>query len=76
MDLGTAMVWIKISFFFYVLTVLAIIDIMRKDFGTTGKKALWGIIALIPFVGWLIYLIFGFRKGKQPESDKRSSNNV
>jgi uncharacterized membrane protein len=45
---------------------LSIVDIVRKDFGTIGKKALWGVIAMIPFVGWLIYLIFGFRKGKKP----------
>jgi len=66
LDIATAIVWIKISVVFYLLTILAIVDIVRKDFGTIGKKALWGIIALIPFVGWLIYLIFGFRKGKKP----------
>ena len=76
MEISTVMVWIKISVFFYVLTILAIIDVIRKDFGTIGKKALWGIIALIPFVGWLIYLIFGFRKGKKPERDPESANNV
>ena len=70
------MVWIKISVVFYLLTILAIIDVVRKDFGTIGKKALWGVIALIPFVGWLIYLIFGFRKGKKPGSDAKSVNNV
>ena len=70
------MLWIKISVVFYLLTILAIIDVVRKDFGTIGKKALWGIIAMIPFVGWLIYLIFGFRKGKKPGSDKESANNV
>jgi uncharacterized membrane protein YhaH (DUF805 family) len=66
LDFATAIFWIKISVVFYLLTILAIVDIVRKDFGTIGKKALWGIIALIPFVGWLIYLIFGFRKGKKP----------
>ncbi|MDH4205002.1 MAG: PLDc N-terminal domain-containing protein [Desulfobacteraceae bacterium] len=66
MDIATVIVWIKISVVFYLLTILAIVDIVRKDFGTIGKKALWGIIAMIPFVGWLIYLIFGFRKGKKP----------
>ena len=66
MDIATAIFWIKISVVFYLLTILAIVDIVRKDFGTIGKKALWGIIAMIPFVGWLIYLIFGFRKGKKP----------
>ena len=66
MDTATVIFWIKISVVFYILTVLAIVDIVRKDFGTIGKKALWGIIAMIPFVGWLIYLIFGFRKGRKP----------
>jgi uncharacterized membrane protein len=66
LDFATVIVWIKISVVFYLLTILSIVDIVRKDFGTIGKKALWGIIAMIPFVGWLIYLIFGFRKGKKP----------
>jgi uncharacterized membrane protein YhaH (DUF805 family) len=66
LDTATVLFWIKISVVFYLLTVLAIVDIVRKDFGTIGKKALWGIIALIPFIGWLIYLIFGFRKGQKP----------
>jgi len=65
LDTPTVIFWIKISVVFYLLTILAVVDIVRKDFGTIGKKALWGIIALIPFVGWLIYLIFGFRKGKK-----------
>ncbi|MDH3344510.1 MAG: DUF805 domain-containing protein [Desulfobacteraceae bacterium] len=76
MDIATVMVWIKISIVFYLLTILVIIDIMRKDFGTIGKKALWGIIAMVPFVGWIIYLIFGFKKGKKPGSDAESANNV
>jgi len=69
---ATITFWITISFFFYALTILAIIDIIRKDFGTIGKKALWGIIALIPFIGWLIYLVFGFRKGKKPGDNNQS----
>ncbi|MBW1695049.1 MAG: PLDc_N domain-containing protein [Deltaproteobacteria bacterium] len=67
------MTWIKIGFVFYILTVLAIFDIAFKDFGTVGKKALWGIIAFIPFIGWLIYLVFGFRKGKRPRPDNQSN---
>jgi len=57
-----------------LLTVLAIIDIIRKDFGTIGKKALWGLIAVVPFIGWLVYLIFGFRKGKKPVPGDPSPN--
>lgn len=74
MDIATVIVWIKISVFFYLLTVLAIIDIIRKDFGTIGKKALWGLIAVVPFIGWLVYLIFGFRKGKKPGAGDPSIN--
>jgi len=71
LDTPTVIFWIKISVVFYLFTILAVVDIVRKDFGTIGKKALWGIVALIPFVGWLIYLIFGFRKGKKPVREDR-----
>ena len=51
--------------FFFVLTSLAITDVALKDFGGMGKKAIWGVIAFIPFIGWLIYIVFGYRKGKR-----------
>lgn len=66
--------WIKIGVVFFVLTILAVFDVSRKDFGTLGRKIVWAIVALIPFIGWLIYLLFGFRKGKKPTPP--SSNNV
>lgn len=47
------------------LTMLALLDTITKDFGSTNTKIFWHIIALIPLIGWLIYLIFGFRKGKR-----------
>jgi hypothetical protein len=71
---ATVITWIKIGFVFYILTILAIFDIAFKDFGTVGKKALWGIIAFIPFIGWFIYLVFGFRKGKRPRPDNQSNS--
>jgi len=52
-----------IGLVFWGLTMLAIIDIITKDFGAITTKAIWGFTALIPFVGWLIYLIFGFKRG-------------
>jgi len=54
---------------FFIATVWAIVDVAQKDFGTAGKKALWWLIASVPFIGVFIYLIFGFRKGK------KSTNN-
>jgi uncharacterized membrane protein YbhN (UPF0104 family) len=55
---------IGIGIMFYTLTCLAFMDIARKDFGSIGKKVLWGFIAFTPFAGCIIYFVFGFRKGK------------
>ena len=65
MDMDIISVWMKIGAVFFILTILAVVDDARKDFGTIGKKAIWGVVALFPFVGWLIYLVFGFRRGKK-----------
>ncbi len=45
------------------LTMLALIDIILKDFGSTKAKIIWHFVAIVPLIGWLIYLLFGFRKG-------------
>jgi uncharacterized membrane protein YhaH (DUF805 family) len=66
MDTFTTIV-ISTGVVFFLLTFWAILDIARKDFGSTGKKALWGLIALTPFVGPIIYFAIGFRRGKKPE---------
>lgn len=50
---------------FYLLTVWAIIDIARKDFGGIEKKAAWAFITLIPFAGPVIYFTVGFRRGSR-----------
>ncbi len=64
----TVVVFVGISIVFFLMTICAIVDVALKDFGTIKKKALWGIIASIPFIGFIIYLIFGFRKGKKPKT--------
>ncbi len=46
-------------------TMLALVDIIKKDFSSPALKILWHFIALIPLLGWLIYLIFGYRKGRK-----------
>ena len=63
MDTITFFVGLGIAF--YVITCLAVFDIANKDFGKLSYKFMWGIIALIPFVGCIIYFVFGFRKGKR-----------
>ncbi|MBW2655637.1 MAG: PLDc N-terminal domain-containing protein [Deltaproteobacteria bacterium] len=47
------------------LTMLALIDIILKDFGSIKIKIIWHFVAIIPIIGWLIYLIFGFKKGQK-----------
>lgn len=44
-------------------TMLAIVNVILKDFGSIQNKAIWGVVALLPFVGWIIYFIFGAKKG-------------
>ncbi len=47
----------------WLFTAIALIDIITKNFGSLKDKVIWFIVAFIPLIGWLIYLIFGFRKG-------------
>jgi len=54
---------------FFIGTVWAVVDVAQKDFGTSGKKAFWWVIASVPFAGFLVYLLFGFRKGKKQAAD-------
>ncbi|MBW2569668.1 MAG: PLDc N-terminal domain-containing protein [Deltaproteobacteria bacterium] len=70
MNLETITVVLTISIPFFFLTIWAIVDAARKNFGTIKEKALWVVIASIPFIGFLIYLILGFRKGKKPVESK------
>ncbi len=55
---------ISLGLLFYFLSCWLIIDIAKKDFGALQKKALWGFITLIPFIGPVIYLLFGYKKGR------------
>ncbi len=66
----TITVWAGIGLIFFAITMLAITDVLRKDFGSTRVKAAWGLVALLPFVGWMIYFLFGFRKGAVPPKEK------
>jgi len=61
-------VFIALVIPFFLLTVWALVDISTKRFNSGGEKAAWWLIALIPFFGWLVYFIIGFRRGvKSPD---------
>jgi len=62
--MSTASITIIISgIVLWLLTALALIDILTKNFGSLKNKVIWFIIAFIPVIGWIIYFVFGFRKG-------------
>jgi uncharacterized BrkB/YihY/UPF0761 family membrane protein len=46
-----------------VLSVSAFKHAINKDYGSPKKRAMWSLIAIFPFVGWIIYFVFGFRQG-------------
>lgn len=67
MDLKTAITFVVACVPFLLFTVWAVVDVLMKDFGTTGRKALWALVAAVPFIGAIIYLLIGFRQGRKPE---------
>lgn len=64
--MSSAMIVILTGIVFFILTCLAILDIARKDFGSIQMKALWGfLVAMVPFIGVVVYFLIGARKGKR-----------
>ena len=58
-------IMVALSVPFFIMTVWAVVDAALKDFGTPVKKALWLIVAAIPYLGFVFYFAIGFRKGKK-----------
>jgi hypothetical protein len=68
--MSTGMFVVLTGLVFFLLTCVAILDIARKDFGSIQMKALWGfLVAMLPFIGVLVYFLFGARRGKRPAAD-------
>lgn len=65
MDFQTIKVVLGLAAPFLLATLWAIIHAAQKEFDSFREKVLWMMIAAIPFIGFIIYLIFGFRKGKK-----------
>ncbi len=64
----TVLYILLISAISFGLTMLALIDIIRKDFRSLKAKIIWHFVAIVPIIGWLIYFIFGFKKGQKNTS--------
>ena len=71
--MSTGMIIVLTGVAFFLLTCAAILDIARKDFGSMEMKALWVfIVALVPFIGVMVYLAIGRTKGKRPVADAQA----
>ena len=64
-DFKTAGVVIALVTPFFILTIWAITNAGQREFKSLGQKALWMLVAAVPFIGSLIYIFFGMRKGKK-----------
>ncbi|GBC60720.1 hypothetical protein DENIS_1679 [Desulfonema ishimotonii] len=70
MDMHTITVMAVIGLVFLLVTWMAVIDIATKEFSSQGVRIGWGItVALVPFIGCLLYFLFGFRKGVRKEKN-------
>lgn len=47
----------------FVLTMFALIDLLKKNFPTPKEKFIWHLVAIVPVVGWLFYFALGAKKG-------------
>ncbi len=63
----TTLVILALSVPFFLLTIWAIVSAAQREFASMGHKALWIIIASIPFIGFIPYFLIGFRLSKKPE---------
>lgn len=63
LDLHTIKIVLILTIPFFVGTIWAVVNAVQKEFATMGQKALWVIVAGIPFIGFIIYFLLGARKG-------------
>ena len=64
-DIKAILVFLSVCVPFFIGTIWAVVDVAQKDFGSAGAKAKWWVIASIPFAGFIVYLLIGFRRGKK-----------
>ena len=70
MDLKSLAVFLGLCVPFFLLTIWAVIDVAQREFENNRQKALWWLIASIPFIGFVPYFLIGIRQGKKPGAAK------
>ncbi len=66
MDLYTIKIILLLSIPFFMATTWAMVNAAQKEFSSVAVKITWILVAGIPFVGFVIYLLLGYRKGRRP----------
>jgi hypothetical protein len=66
MDLRVIAVILALCVPFLLITVWALVDVAQREFATPRQKIVWWLVASIPFVGAIPYVLFGIRQGKKP----------
>ncbi len=67
-NITTAIIFVTICMPFLAVTLWAVVDAGGREFATFNQKVVWMLVAAVPFVGFVVYLIFGRWRGKRPES--------
>lgn len=75
MSLKLILIIIAVSLPFFMLTMWAAVDVAVKQFNTSREKTIWWIIALIPFIGWLIYFAGGSGRGVKTDLPEEKQMN-
>jgi hypothetical protein len=65
LNIKAILVFLALCVPFFIGTIWAVVDVAQKDFGSAGSKALWWVVASVPFVGFIVYLLLGYRKGRK-----------
>lgn len=67
MDLIQIAVFLALCIPFFLLTVWAIVDVAQRRFDSPAKKAVWWVVASIPFIGFIPYFLIGIRQGRKED---------
>ncbi len=61
---------------FVALTFWAVLDAAGKEFGGVEKKAVWILVAALPFLGVVIYLFFGRKRAASLPGQAGNKKNI
>jgi hypothetical protein len=78
MDLRVIGIILVLCVPFLLITVLTLVDVAQREFATPREKIVWWLVASVPFLGFIPYVLFGIRRGKknvQPDSPPDADNN-